>query len=136
MELHTSATEAQFFKVDESQRLIIGWAIVSKIDGKDHFDLQGDHIPEASMLKAAKDFMKNSRVAKEMHQGDPIGNVVFAFPMTTDIAKSLNITTGQTGLLLAIEPEDDEMLEKARLGEFTGFSIGGSRIEDEEIDDE
>ena len=125
---------AKFVKVDEDQRLIIGWAIVSTEDGEPYIDLQDDHIPDGAMLKAAKDFAKGARVAKEMHFGDAIGQVVFLFPMTADIAKSLGIDTRRTGLLLAIEPESDEMLEKARTGEFTGFSIGGQRILDEDID--
>jgi hypothetical protein len=37
--------------------------------------------------------MENSRIAKEMHQGDAKGSVVFAFPLTAEIAKSLGITT-------------------------------------------
>jgi hypothetical protein len=121
-------------KVDEALGLVFGFAIVSKEDGEDYFDVQGDHIPEDAMLKAATDFMQHSRTAKEMHQGDRAGEVVFAFPLTTDIAESLDITTKRTGLLIAMKPNDDEMLRKFRDGELTGFSIGGRRIKDEEVD--
>ena len=122
--------KAAVVKVDEALGLVFGFAIVSKQDGEDYYDLQDDHIPEDAMLKAATDFMENSRVAKEMHAGDEAGTIVFAFPLTTDIAKALDIVTKRTGLLIAMRPADG-MLAKFKSGEFTGFSIGGYRITDE-----
>jgi hypothetical protein len=120
-------------KVDSALGLVLGWAIVCKIDGEDYYDLQGDHITEAAMLEAATDFMLNKRVAKEMHTGDQVGDVVFAFPMTTEIAKSFGIEATQTGLLIAMKPSED-VLAKFADGSYTGFSIGGKRIDDEEIE--
>ena len=121
-------------KVDDDLGLVMGWAIVCKRDGVDYFDLQGDHIPESSMLEAATDFMLHSRVIKDMHRGDPLpGTIVFAFPMTTDVAKAFGVETTQTGLMIAMKPDDETVMEKFRTGEYTGFSIGGRRIEDEEI---
>ena len=125
----------EFTKVDEDQGLVMGFAIVSTVDGADYYDVQGDHIPESSMLAAATDFMKNSRVAKEMHDGDPVGDIVFAWPLTSDIAKAFGIETKKTGLMIAMKPSSDALLEKFRSGEFTGFSIGGFRVEDEDADD-
>lgn len=127
------AKTTQILKVDEALGLVFGYAIVCKEDGEPYFDVQDDHIPEASMLAAATDFMLQSRVAKEMHTGDGVGQVVFAFPLTEEIAKSLDIVTPRTGLLIAMKPAAD-VLEKFRDGTYTGFSIGGVRIEDEEVD--
>lgn len=126
-----SFDKAAVVKVDESLGLVFGFAIVSKKDGADYYDLQDDHIPEDAMLKASLDFMENSRVAKEMHSGEQAGNVVFAFPLTTDIAAAVDIVTKQTGLLIAMRPAPG-MLAKFKSGEFTGFSIGGFRVEDED----
>lgn len=123
--------KATLVKVDETLGLVFGFAIVSKQNGEDYYDLQNDHIPEDAMLKASLDFMLNSRVAKEMHTGDEAGTVVFAFPLTSDIAKALDIETKQTGLLIAMRPAEG-MLAKFKSGEFTGFSIGGYRLVDEE----
>lgn len=117
--------KAQVVKVDSDLGLVFGFAIVSNVDGQPYFDVQGDHIPEDSMLKAATEFMENSRIAKEMHAGDQKGSVVFAFPLTAEIAKSLDITTKQTGLLIAMRPSE-EVLTKFKNGTYTGFSIGGS----------
>jgi hypothetical protein len=124
---------ASVCKVDDSLGLVFGWAIVCTKGGEPYFDTQDDNIPEDSMLKAAADFMQNSRVAKDMHQGDEIGPIVFAFPMTADIAKSLDIQTDTTGLLIAMKPPAD-ILSKFKSQEYTGFSIGGTRLVDEEAE--
>lgn len=125
-------------KVDTGLGLVFGWAIVCKKDGDDYFDVQGDHIPEDAMLDAATDFMLNSRMAKDMHKqdGELPGSVLFAFPMTTDVAKSFGIETNQTGLMIAMKPDDPEILRKFQVGERTGFSIGGQRIVNEDVDDD
>lgn len=130
--------EAQFLKVAPELGLIFGFAIVCKQGGEDYFDVQGDHIPEQAMLEASTEFAKSTRTACIMHAregGKPVagGAVVHTFPLTTDIAKALGITTERTGLLIALAPDDPEMLEKARAGLFTGFSIGGTRVTDEEV---
>ncbi len=137
---NTRVMDADVCKVDEDLGLVMGFAIICKHNGEDYFDRQDDHIPESSMLKAATDFMRNSRVMGEMHKVDTQkkaearGTVVFAFPLTTDIAKSLNIETQTTGLLVGMMPDDDEILGKFKSGEYTGFSIGGRRIIDEDVE--
>jgi hypothetical protein len=124
--------KAQVVKVDSNLGLVFGFAIVSTLDGEPYFDKQGDHIPEDAMLKAATDFMEHSRIAKEMHAGDQQGSVIYAFPLTTDIAKSLGIVTKQTGLLIAMKPSA-EVLAKFQDGTYTGFSIGGAYGEMEAV---
>lgn len=120
-------------KVDEKLGLVIGFGIVCREDGVDYFDTQGDNIPEDSMLEASMDFMQKSRAAHDMHDGQSMGQVVFAFPLTTEIAEALDITTKRTGLLIGMKPSA-EVLEKFRSGEYTGFSIGGRRIEEEVVE--
>jgi putative serine protease XkdF len=127
------AITTKICKVDDSLGLVMGFAIVCKQDGEDYFDVQDDHIPEDAMLGAAVDFMQNSRVAKEMHAGDSKGAVLFAFPLTTEIAKSFGIETKTTGLMIAMKPDNADMLAKFKSGELTGFSIGGRRITDEAV---
>jgi len=134
-------TQADVIKVDDDLGLVFGWAIVCKQDGKDYFDVQGDHIPEASMLKASVDFMQNSRVAGEMHrqEGDAAskkaedhGTVVFAWPMTTEVAKAFGMPFEKTGLMIAMRPDAD-VLAKFKDGTYTGFSIGGKYVTNEEV---
>lgn len=120
-------------KVDESLGLVFGWAIVCKKDGADYFDLQDDHIPEDAMLRATIDFVASGSIAKEMHTGDAAGAVLFAFPMTTDIAKAFGVETKTTGLMIAMKPDSADTLAKFKDGTYTGFSIGGQRVTDEDV---
>jgi len=134
--------DVALFKVDDSLGLVFGWAIVCTKNGQDYYDLNRDpdgssvpeHIPEVSMLECATDFMQNSRVAKDMHNGDEQGTIVFAFPLTSDIAKAMGINTRVTGLMIAMKPTNPEILEKFRTGVYRGFSIGGRRVEVEDVE--
>jgi hypothetical protein len=134
----TATTEV--CKADEKLGLVFGYAMVCKIDGKPYFDTQGHHIPEDTMLKVLSRFMQSENiVAKEMHSGEQVGTYVFAFPMTSEIAKSLDIEVKQTGALVAMKPDNPATLAKFVSGEFTGFSIGGTspvfaEVTDEETD--
>ncbi len=125
--------DVEVIKVDEALGLVFGWAIISKDGGKDYYDVQGDHIPEDAMLKAATDFMTHSRVLGDMHKEAEGGSVLFAFPLTADTAAAFGITTKKTGLMIGVKPANAETLAKFKSGEYTGFSIGGRRVRDEEV---
>lgn len=133
------AGEFRIAKIDEEHGLVFGWAIVCKENGEDYYDLNVDrsgphkgeripeHIPEATMLKVTTEFMQTSRPGNEMHQGPDRGQFVFAFPLTTDIAKALEIQTPRTGLLVAYKPPPD-VLAKFKNGTYRGFSIEGEAL--------
>jgi hypothetical protein len=126
---------ADVCKVDDKLGLVFGYAMVCKVDDEPYFDVQGHHIPEDTMLRVLSKFMQSDRViAKEMHSGDPVGTYVFAFPMTDEIAKSLDITVKRTGALVAMKPYNPQILDKFAFGELTGFSIGGINPVFEEVD--
>lgn len=126
--------DVEIAKVDSRLGVVFGYAIVCKVDGEEYFDLQGDHIPEDTMLEATSEFMSGFRVAKDMHRGDAVGQVLFGFPMTTDIAKALDVEIAKSGFIVGMKPDNDEMLEKYESGEYTGFSIGGRRVLQEDVD--
>lgn len=139
-----TATEkmiARVAKVDDELGIVFGWAIISKINGEDYWDTQQDHIPEDSMLVASADYMMKSRIAGNMHryEGDtaesvePVGKVIFAFPLTTEIAKSMNIKSAISGLMIGMKVDRPDILAKFKSGEYTGFSIGGYRLVDEVV---
>ena len=131
-------TETTILKVSESHGLIFGFAAICKVDGEDFYDSDNEHYPEDAMLADTTEFAKSRRVACTMHARDsggaPVqdGGVVHTVPLTTEIAKALDIQTSRTGLLVALAPDDPATIEKARSGEFTGFSIGGAVIESED----
>lgn len=131
---HNLDRHCDLIKVDESLGLVFGFAVVSNVEGEPYFDSQGDHIPEDALMRASLDFAEHSRISKEMHRPDSEeGSVVFIFPLTTEVAKSLDIETKQTGLLIGMKPPAD-VFEKFRDGTYKGFSIGGMYVETEEVE--
>lgn len=130
--------QGQLLKVDDSLGLVFGYGIVCTEKGEPYYDTQGDHIPESAMLEAAADFMLKSRASTDMHARDDgkvvaDGTIVFAFPLTADVAKAFGIQTEKTGLMVAMKPSA-EVLAKFKDGTYTGFSIGGARGEHEVVE--
>jgi hypothetical protein len=118
--------EARFVKASDELGLAFFWAFTStNPDGSDHFDLQGDNIDQ-EFIKAAMDFMVDGGGAvDEMHSNRPgAGRVVFAMPMTPEIAKAFGVVTKTSGLMIAIKPGADQ-LAKLKDGTYNGVSIGG-----------
>jgi putative serine protease XkdF len=136
---HVEKVQKQFdctlLKADKDLGLVFGWAIVSTENGNPYYDVQGDHIPEDSMLEAAAEFMLKHRTMKVMHAGKKVGSVVFAWPMTEEIAKAMGISSKRTGLMIAAKPDSKSVITRFKDGKYTGFSIGGNRLIDEDVDD-
>jgi hypothetical protein len=112
-------------KVDDDLGLVFGWGIICTEGGEPYVDLQDEYIPVDEMLKAATDFMLHSRATDDMHDEVARGVTVHSMPMTQDIAEAFEMTTKREGWMIAVDPGDDEILQKFRDGTYTGFSIGG-----------
>lgn len=132
-------TTAEVLKVNDEQGIVFGWGIICTEKGENYFDTQGDHIPDATMFKATSEFMYDVRAAGEMHarhaDGKAVhkGIIVHSMPLTKELADIFSIKTERTGWMIGMKPDAD-MLDKFRDGTYTGFSIGGLRGEDEEVD--
>lgn len=102
--------------------------------GEPYYDTDNEHFPEDVATDAWIEFMRSDRTHKAMHAGVAVGDVVFAFPMTTDIAASFGFNDlPQTGIIAAVYVSDDDTLSKFKSGEYKSFSIGGgAEFEDEE----
>lgn len=122
--MQTFEKQGSFFKADD-QGIVYGWAIVCTENGAAYTDLQGDHIPVAAMLDAAADFAKHSRVGKDMHEGDSVGEHLFLYPITKSSA-DLGVHSTREGLIVGFKPSDPALLDLVRSGARTGFSIGGT----------
>lgn len=121
------SAQAKVAKVDEGLGLVFCWAFTStNPDGTDYHDLQGDAI-DADFVKAAADFMRSGGATDEMHDGKRTGQVVFAMPMTPEIAKAYGVETKTTGLMVALAPPPD-VLAKFKSGDYTGVSIAGTGV--------
>ncbi|MCW4574129.1 hypothetical protein OOJ74_09010, partial [Venenivibrio stagnispumantis] len=62
-------------------------------DGKlvDYFDTDNEHFPEDVTLEAFEEFMTGDRLVDNIHDEKPIGQIVFGFPMISDIAEAFGI---------------------------------------------
>ncbi|PHS61189.1 MAG: hypothetical protein COB09_18550 [Thalassobium sp.] len=122
-----SVTLSRVDKIDSELRLVFGWGQVCKSNGEDYFDTDNQHIPEQVALEGWNVFMQEETVMKACHEGEPMGSVRFAYPLSLDLAKSLDIDTkGKSGVLVTVYVSDDETLAKFKSGEYKDFSIGGA----------
>lgn len=112
-------------KVSTDLGIVFGYGIVCKENGEPYFDTDDQHTPEDEMLFASAAYMSGDRVAKDGHRGSAVGQCIFGFPMTEEIADSLDIVAKRHGFLVGMRPRSD-LLEKFASGERTGFSMGGT----------
>jgi len=112
-------------KVDEDQRIVWGWASVVTEGGEAVVDKQADIISPELMVKAATAFMLDARMAKAMHTGAQVGEVVHSFPLTKELADAFGLTTDREGWIIAMKVHDDDVWAKVKTGEYGAFSIGG-----------
>lgn len=118
---------ARLVKTIDELGLAFFWAFTStNTDGTDHYDLHGDQVvADDAMIKAAMSFMESGGAVDEMHDEEPDGGrVVFAMPMTPEIAKAFGVTTKTNGLMIAIKPSADAMA-KLKDGTYRAVSIAG-----------
>ena len=125
-------TFAKVSGISDELGVVFGFAMTSKINGQDYTDTQGHQLDESAMLKAALGYAESARAAKEQHKREGAGSVPFVFPLTSEIAAALGISTARHGVLIGMKP-DAAMLAKFKSGELTGFSIAGTLHKYEEV---
>ena len=116
---------AKIIKLDEEARIVWGWASVVSIDGKPVVDRQGDIIAPDVMTKAADRFMLDVRVAKAMHEGAQVGEVIHSLPLTKALGEALGVHSALEGWIVAMKVHDDGVWDRVKSGELAAFSIGG-----------
>jgi len=122
----------KIIKVDEALGLVFGWGFICTEDGAPHHDTQEDHISVEEMFKSTADFMLESRVMDSMHDQVQSGDVVYAMPMSRDVADAFNMELPRDdagraleGFMMCVKPHSEAELEKFRDGTYTGFSLEG-----------
>lgn len=106
--------------------LVRGWASVTTgADGATVVDDQDDRLHIDNLRKVAHAFMTDSRVAKVMHDGKQVGEVVGGVVIDDDFAKAVGMTSKKRGLWVDYRIDDPDIQKRAAAGEFKGFSIGG-----------
>ena len=116
------ALDLKFHKA--AGNVLLGWAVVSKRDGENLVDRQGDHIPEDALYNAVLKFSKGDQKVLRQHGGEPVGKVIYSMPLTSDVQKALGIQSNLTGWAVGVEASP-AVLELFDKGDLTGFSIGG-----------
>ena len=120
--------QAEVTKIDDELGIVFGWGIITHKQGGEYVDLQDDHVTEKCLLESTVEYMQHCNVLKEMHQGGQVGEVIFGFPLTDDIAKAFGIECELRGFMMGVKP-DAPTLAKFKSGELTGFSLGGTVTE-------
>ena len=116
---------SKIIKLVEEARIVWGWASVVSIDGKPVVDRQGDIITAGVMTKAADRFMLDVRVAKAMHEGAQVGEVIHSLPLTKALGEALGVHSALEGWIVAMKVHDDGVWDRVKSGELAAFSIGG-----------
>jgi hypothetical protein len=118
--------EIRLFKTDDEMRMVFGFASVIENPAGTVVDTQNDTIDSSELLKSVTTYMEGARIAKEMHVGGKIGEVIHSFPLTPELAKSLGISTPQYGWIVGMKVHDESTWQRVKKGELASFSIGGS----------
>jgi cation transport regulator ChaB len=126
--------QAEVKKLDDELRVVWGWASVIEENGQVVIDKQGDVISEEELVSAAHDFMREARLAKAMHDGEGIGEVVESVVLTKELQKALGIEVNKVGWLIGMHVECNDAWAKFSDGTYAGFSIGGSAVREEIAD--
>lgn len=112
-------------KIDSELKVVYGWASVVEQDGIPVIDSQRDHISPEQLVRAAHDFIKSSRSAKLLHEGEEIGEVVESIVMTKDVQAALGIDLKKVGWFIGIRVLNDKVWGAVKDGRLKMFSIGG-----------
>lgn len=123
--ISAATIDFSFTKADPTGGFVRGWALVSSVDGVPVVDWQGDVISIDELRKAAHAFIVNARVAKAMHEGARVGEIVESVLVDDDLAKALGITNPRRGWFIAMRVDDPAVRKRIRSGELRAFSIGG-----------
>ena len=112
-------------KADPTGGYVRGWALVSSVDGAPVIDWHGDVVDIDELRKAAHEFVVEARVAKAMHKGGVIGEVVESVIIDDQLAKALGIADGRRGWFIGMKVNSEAVRKRVRSGELRSFSIGG-----------
>jgi hypothetical protein len=108
-------TACHVAKVDSSLQLVLGWAMITRENGRPYVDSQGDETPDDVLLPAVTAYMERSRAGWLEH----------SLVLTDEIATALGITCSRRGWIVGMKVHDREILKAFEEGRLTGFSIGG-----------
>lgn len=120
--------EAEITKFDDGEGVVYGFVTVYEEGGVPVIDRQGDVIDETEVRKMAHRYVSEARVAKVMHGGSVVGEVVESIVLTRDLQKAMGIDLGKAGWFIGMKLHDERIKGEVRKGKLRAFSIGGKGI--------
>lgn len=125
----TDGTEfyAEFSKLDDDKKQVFGWASIVAKDGKTVVDRQRDTITPDDLETAAYSYVLKSRDGGEMHKRRGVATLVESFVITPEKVSKLGLPDNSlpTGWWVGFQINDDDVWDKVKKGQYTGFSIHG-----------
>lgn len=119
-------------KSDTEKRQVFGWCSLSKVDGVDVVDRQGDYVPIDEMEKSAYHYVVNSRKGSDMHQrvGDqPLhtSDLIESFVVTPEKLEAMGLEPDAVphGWWVGFKVNDEQQWENVKKGDRVHFSIHG-----------
>lgn len=119
-------------KSDAEKRQVFGWCSLSKVDGVDVIDRQGDYIPIDEMEKSAYHYVVNSRKGGDMHQrvGDqPLhtSDLIESFVVTPEKLEAMGLEPDAVphGWWVGFKVNDEQQWENVKKGDRVHFSVHG-----------
>ena len=124
--------DGQISKVDEDKRQVFGWCSLTKVDGEDVVDRQGDYIPLEEVEKSAYNYVISSRKGGDMHKRDGdqalhTADMIESFVVTPEKLEKLGLPEDAMpqGWWVGFKVNDDEQWEGIKKGDRGFFSIHG-----------
>lgn len=109
----------EFLQKDNEKRLVFGVVLIP-----DEVDAQDDILDADEIENASHEFMLNSGVIGQSHEGKAQAKVVESFICPVDMEiNGQDIKQGSW--LMTTKILDDDLWNQVKSGEFTGYSIGG-----------
>lgn len=118
----------RFQKAAPTGEYVRGWASVASVGGAEVADHEGDVISIDEIRDAAHRFITEVRVAKALHRGEPVGDVVESVIVDDDFAAAMGLQTDVRGWWIGMRIHDEAIRKRIRSGELKAFSIGGRGI--------
>jgi hypothetical protein len=119
-------------KNDSRGRYARGFAYVVADDRGRVVDYGGDVLGGPTVAegmdevqKMAHQFISDSRQAKIIHKGKPIGEVVESVVVDDDLCRELGAITKRRGWWIGMRIDDSDVQKMLRDGKLKAFSIGG-----------
>lgn len=124
--------DGEIKKSDSDKRQVFGWCSLSKVDGVDVVDRQGDYVPIDEMEKSAYHYVVNSRKGGDMHQrvGDqPLhtSDLIESFVVTPEKLEAMGLEPDAVphGWWVGFKVNDEQQWENVKKGDRVHFSIHG-----------